>query len=101
MQKNANSPFPTGVKLNEQGITIPEPNQYGRIMGKLLYLGFTRPIYVELPAAPFTRNNSCPHVPKGQWVMGYITLSMTMSNFRASATLIEELARSRESPSHA
>ncbi|KAL0406591.1 UNVERIFIED_CONTAM: Retrovirus-related Pol polyprotein from transposon RE1 [Sesamum latifolium] len=42
--KPASAPFPTGLKLVlEDGALLPDPNKYRRLVGCLLYLGFTRP----------------------------------------------------------
>ncbi|KAK4401408.1 Retrovirus-related Pol polyprotein from transposon RE2 [Sesamum angolense] len=42
--KPASTPFPLGLKLVlEDGALLPNPNKYRRLIGRLLYLGFTRP----------------------------------------------------------
>ncbi|KAL0302581.1 UNVERIFIED_CONTAM: Retrovirus-related Pol polyprotein from transposon RE2 [Sesamum angustifolium] len=42
--KSASTPFPLGLKLVlEDGARLPDPNKYRRLIGRLLYLGFTRP----------------------------------------------------------
>ncbi|KAL0462985.1 UNVERIFIED_CONTAM: Retrovirus-related Pol polyprotein from transposon RE1 [Sesamum latifolium] len=42
--KPAPTPFPSGLKLVlEDGALLPDPNRYRRLVGRLLYLGFTRP----------------------------------------------------------
>ncbi|KAL0401884.1 UNVERIFIED_CONTAM: Retrovirus-related Pol polyprotein from transposon TNT 1-94 [Sesamum latifolium] len=42
--KSASTPFPLGLKLSDNcGAVIPNPEAYHRLVGRLLYLGFTRP----------------------------------------------------------
>ncbi|KAL0408876.1 UNVERIFIED_CONTAM: Retrovirus-related Pol polyprotein from transposon RE2 [Sesamum radiatum] len=42
--KSASTPFPLGLKLSgDCGAVIPNPDAYRRLVGRLLYLGFTRP----------------------------------------------------------
>ncbi|KAL0407843.1 UNVERIFIED_CONTAM: Retrovirus-related Pol polyprotein from transposon RE2 [Sesamum radiatum] len=42
--KATSTPFPLGLKLNEQcGALLGDPERYRRLVGRLLYLGFTRP----------------------------------------------------------
>lgn len=42
--KPAPSPLPTGLKLSiDSGDTLPNPEQYRRLIGRLLYLNLTRP----------------------------------------------------------
>ncbi|KAL0416521.1 UNVERIFIED_CONTAM: Retrovirus-related Pol polyprotein from transposon RE2 [Sesamum latifolium] len=41
--KCTSTPFPLGLKLSENcGALLPNPEQYRRLVGRLLYLGFTR-----------------------------------------------------------
>ncbi|KAL0417203.1 UNVERIFIED_CONTAM: Retrovirus-related Pol polyprotein from transposon RE2 [Sesamum latifolium] len=42
--KNTNTPLPTGVKLTSDcGCLLTDPSKYRRLVGRILYLGFTRP----------------------------------------------------------
>ncbi|KAL2249476.1 UNVERIFIED_CONTAM: Retrovirus-related Pol polyprotein from transposon TNT 1-94 [Sesamum indicum] len=42
--KSVSTPFPLGLKLtNDSGARLQQPDQYRRLIGRLLYLGFTRP----------------------------------------------------------
>ncbi|KAL0399945.1 UNVERIFIED_CONTAM: Retrovirus-related Pol polyprotein from transposon RE1 [Sesamum radiatum] len=42
--KTASTPFPSGLKLNMgSGALLPNPDSYRRLVGRLLYLGFTHP----------------------------------------------------------
>ncbi|KAL2240118.1 UNVERIFIED_CONTAM: Retrovirus-related Pol polyprotein from transposon RE2 [Sesamum indicum] len=42
--KSASTPLPFGLKLSgDCGALLPQPDQYRRLIGRLLYLGFTRP----------------------------------------------------------
>ncbi|XP_020553714.1 uncharacterized protein LOC110012924 [Sesamum indicum] len=42
--KSVSAPLPTGLKLSSTfGALLPCPNSYRRLVGQLLYLGFTRP----------------------------------------------------------
>ncbi|KAL0411096.1 UNVERIFIED_CONTAM: Retrovirus-related Pol polyprotein from transposon RE1 [Sesamum latifolium] len=41
--KPALTPLPQGLKFSaDEGILLPEPSRYRRLVGRLLYLGFTR-----------------------------------------------------------
>ncbi|KAL0402445.1 UNVERIFIED_CONTAM: putative mitochondrial protein [Sesamum latifolium] len=41
--KNTNTPLPTGVKLTSDcGCLLTDPSKYRRLVGRILYLGFTR-----------------------------------------------------------
>ncbi|KAL0427970.1 UNVERIFIED_CONTAM: hypothetical protein Slati_2971800 [Sesamum latifolium] len=47
--KSATTPLPQGVKLfAEAGSLLPDPEPYRRLVGRLLYLGFTRPGYPHI-----------------------------------------------------
>ncbi|KAL0387930.1 UNVERIFIED_CONTAM: Retrovirus-related Pol polyprotein from transposon RE2 [Sesamum radiatum] len=42
--KGISTPFPQGLKLSSDcGALLPNPDSYRRLVGRLLYLGFTRP----------------------------------------------------------
>ncbi|KAL0353033.1 UNVERIFIED_CONTAM: Retrovirus-related Pol polyprotein from transposon RE2 [Sesamum angustifolium] len=42
--KSTSTPFPQGLKLSANcGTLLPDPGKYRRLVGRLLYLGFTRP----------------------------------------------------------
>ncbi|KAL0326589.1 UNVERIFIED_CONTAM: Retrovirus-related Pol polyprotein from transposon RE2 [Sesamum angustifolium] len=42
--KGVSTPFPQGLKLSSDcGALLPNPDSYRRLVGRLLYLGFTRP----------------------------------------------------------
>ncbi|KAL2231261.1 UNVERIFIED_CONTAM: Retrovirus-related Pol polyprotein from transposon RE2 [Sesamum indicum] len=42
--KSVSTPFPLGLKLtNDFGARLQQPDQFRRLIGRLLYLGFTRP----------------------------------------------------------
>ncbi|KAL0451427.1 UNVERIFIED_CONTAM: Retrovirus-related Pol polyprotein from transposon RE2 [Sesamum latifolium] len=42
--KSTSTPFPLGLKLSEDcGAILADPERYRRLIGRLLYLGFTRP----------------------------------------------------------
>ncbi|KAL2227763.1 UNVERIFIED_CONTAM: Retrovirus-related Pol polyprotein from transposon RE2 [Sesamum indicum] len=42
--KSVSTPFPSGLKLSEDGgALLPDPDRFRRLVGRLLYLAFTRP----------------------------------------------------------
>ncbi|KAL2242961.1 UNVERIFIED_CONTAM: Retrovirus-related Pol polyprotein from transposon RE2 [Sesamum indicum] len=41
--KSVSTLFPSGLKLSEDGALLPDPDRFRRLVGRLLYLAFTRP----------------------------------------------------------
>jgi len=72
--KPAFSPLPTGLKLStDSGDPLPNPEQYRRLIGRLLYLNLTRPdlSYVVQHLSQFLSVPKKPHMDAAIHVLRY------------------------------
>ncbi|KAL0387499.1 UNVERIFIED_CONTAM: Retrovirus-related Pol polyprotein from transposon RE1 [Sesamum radiatum] len=87
--KPASTPFPLGLKLIlEDGALLPDPNKYRRLIGRLLYLGFTRPdiSFAVQQLSQFLQASPTSHWDAALHVLRYLKGTPSTGLFFSSAS---------------
>ncbi|KAL0366821.1 UNVERIFIED_CONTAM: Retrovirus-related Pol polyprotein from transposon RE1 [Sesamum radiatum] len=87
--KPAPTPFPSGLKLVlEDGALLPDPNRYRRLVGRLLYLGFTRPdiAFANQQLSQFLQAPRTSHWAAALHVLRYLTGTPSTGLFFSSVS---------------
>ncbi|KAK6153758.1 hypothetical protein DH2020_013397 [Rehmannia glutinosa] len=86
--KPATIPFPHGIKLTSSPDLMPEPEKYRRLIGRLLYLNFTRPdfSFIIQQLSQFVNNPSTHHWDAALHVVKYLKGSPSSGIFYPAAS---------------
>ncbi|KAL0303814.1 UNVERIFIED_CONTAM: Retrovirus-related Pol polyprotein from transposon RE1 [Sesamum radiatum] len=90
--KPAPTPFPSGLKLVlADGSLLPDPNRYRRLVGRLLYLGFTRPdiSFAVQQLSQFLQAPRSSHWDAAIHVLRYLKGTPSTSLFFSSSSSVQ------------
>ncbi|KAK4411317.1 Retrovirus-related Pol polyprotein from transposon RE2 [Sesamum angolense] len=90
--KPASTPFPPGLKLTlDGGSLLPSPDRYRRLVGRLLYLGFTRPD-ISFPVqqlSQFLQSPRTTHWDAALHILRYLRGSSSLGLFFSSRSSLQ------------
>ncbi|KAL0399261.1 UNVERIFIED_CONTAM: Retrovirus-related Pol polyprotein from transposon RE1 [Sesamum radiatum] len=90
--KPASTPFPPGLRLTlEGGSLLPSPDRYRRLVGRLLYLGFTRPD-ISFPVqqlSQFLQSPRTTHWDAALHILRYLRGSSSLGLFFSSRSSLQ------------
>ncbi|KAL0358383.1 UNVERIFIED_CONTAM: Retrovirus-related Pol polyprotein from transposon RE1 [Sesamum angustifolium] len=90
--KPASTPFPPGLKLTlDGGSLLPSPDRYRRLVGRLLYLGFTHPD-ISFPVqqlSQFLQSPRTTHWDAALHILRYLRGSSSLGLFFSSRSSLQ------------